>query len=521
MVAGMETFRSVPNHDSHLSWYQNKGLRELNLLLLCVFVAQFLNGFDSALLSSFQSMASWKASLGNPDSSRIGLLNAAMYLSGIVIAPVAAYVADKWGRKWCIRYSSAANFIGTAIGTASGAGSTSGYGMFIASRVIIGSGLAFALMVCPIILQELPHPKHRTWLAGSFNISFIIGNFIAGWVTFGCSYIKTDWAWRIPYLIHLPFALLMMILINWVPESPRWLINKGREDEARALFVKYHANGYENDELVEFEMAEVKEAIVHEKTYKQDSWKSIISNKSSRHRVGCVMLIAICQNLSGTAIIAYYYTSILKLVGITDTPTQTGINAGLTSFTVLMALFGLWLTQRVRRRPQLLSTWAAVILANIGLIVCTAEYTKTGKTGAGIGAVVFVWLYNGAFFVSCGSIFFSYPAEVLHYSIRAKGMMVWTITAKCLSVFSAYTNPVAMTNIGWKWYTFYTCILVVTGICLFLFIVETKGRTLEEIGQLFDGVPLEAAQHPGHTIDELKKDSTTVNVSAAESLEKV
>ena len=80
MVAGMETFRSVPNHDSHLvgfrvcflstsgntdaplqTWWQNKGLRELNLLLLCVFVAQFLNGFDSALLSSFQSMASWKA----------------------------------------------------------------------------------------------------------------------------------------------------------------------------------------------------------------------------------------------------------------------------------------------------------------------------------------------------------------------------------------------------------------------------------------------------------------------------
>ena len=285
----------------------------------------------------------------------------------------------------------------------------------------------------------------------------------------------------------------MMILINWVPESPRWLsefsirrhkvncadrhpVNKGREDEARALFVKYHANGYENDELVEFEMAEVKEAIVHEKTYKQDSWKSIISNKSSRHRVGCVMLIAICQNLSGTAIIAYYYTSseqsflvflssrahispVLKLVGITDTPTQTGINAGLTSFTVLMALFGLWLTQRVRRRPQLLSTWAAVILANIGLIVCTAEYTKTGKTGAGIGAVVFVWLYNGAFFVSCGSIFFSYPAEVLHYSIRAKGMMVWTITAKCLSVFSAYTNPVAS---EWVWGWFVAIVLMVS-----------------------------------------------------------
>lgn len=108
-----------------------------------------------------------------------------------------------------------------------------------------------------------------------------------------------------------------------------------------------------------------------------------------------------------------------------------------------MAMFGLWLTQRINRRPQLFGTWVGVLLANIGLTACTAMYTKTGSQGAGIAAVAFVWLYNGAFFVSCGSIFFSYPAEVLHYSMRGKGMMVWMITAKCLSVFSAYTNPVA------------------------------------------------------------------------------
>lgn len=138
--------------------------------------------------------------------------------------------------------------------------------------------------------------------------------------------------------------------------------------------------------------------------------------------------------MAGTAIIAYYYTTsescsdpteiacsrflpVLKLVGITNTVVQTGINAGLTSvreqlrrdalstdddfydqFTVVTAMFGLWLTQHINRRTQLLGTWVAVLCANIGLTVCTAMYVKTGNTGAGIGAVVFVWLYNGAFF---------------------------------------------------------------------------------------------------------------------------
>ncbi|PBK72365.1 general substrate transporter [Armillaria solidipes] len=496
MLAGTEAFRSIPNHGSHLTWWTNDGLRQLNLLLGTIFIAQFLNGYDASLVSGFQSMKPWLKNLGNPDSDHIGLLNAATYLAGLCTAPFAAFIADRWGRKWCIRYSSVTNLIGTAIGAAAGSGGTNGYAMFIMSRIIIGSGLAFALMCSPIMLQELPHPKHRTWMAGFFDVAFIIGNFVAAWVNFGCSHLTNNWAWRIPYLIHIGPALIMIILISFVPESPRWLIKNGREEEAKAFLAKYHANGKADDELVAFEYAEIQEALRMERETKQDTWKVILSSRSSRHRLGCVILIAICQNLSGTAIISYYYTSILKLVGITDTVTQTGINAGLTSFTFLMALFGLWLTQRVKRRPQLLGTWFAVLLANIGLTVCTAEYTKTKNKGAGIGAVVFVWLYNGAFFVSCGPIFFSYPAEVLHYSMRGKGMMVWAITAKCLSVFSAYTNPVAMRNIGYKWYTFYTAILVVTGVCIYFFIVETKGHTLEEIGQLFDGKPLETSLHP-------------------------
>ncbi|KAK0488959.1 major facilitator superfamily domain-containing protein [Armillaria novae-zelandiae] len=455
MLAGAEAFRSIPNHGSHLTWWTNDGLRQLNLLLGTIFLAQFLNGYDASLVSGFQSMKPWLKNLGNPDSDHIGLLNAATYLAGLCTAPFAAFIADRWGRKWCIRYSSVTNLIGTAIGAAAGSGGTNGYAMFIMSRIIIGSGLAFALMCSPIMLQELPHPKHRTWMAGFFDVAFIIGNFVAAWVNFGCSHLTNNWAWRIPYLIHIGPALIMIVLISYVPESPRWLIKN-------------------DDELVAFEYAEIQEALRMERETKQDTWK----------------------NLSGTAIISYYYTSILKLVGITDTVTQTGINAGLTSFTFLMALFGLWLTQRVKRRPQLLGTWFAVLCANIGLTVCTAEYTKTKNKGAGIGAVVFVWLYNGAFFVSCGPIFFSYPAEVLHYSMRGKGMMVWAMTAKCLSVFSAYTNPVAMRNIGYKWYTFYTAIIIVTGICIYFFIVETKGHTLEEIGQLFDGKPLETSLHP-------------------------
>ncbi|KAH9938968.1 general substrate transporter [Epithele typhae] len=475
---------------------RSTGLLKLNLLLTTIFIAQFLNGYDFSLISSFQSMNSWRDSkLLAESSSNIGLLNAAADVTGLVTAPFASYVADRWGRKWCIRYSSIANLVGTILGCIAGVPGVNGYAVFMVSRIIIGSGLTFALMCSPIMLQELPHPKHRTILGGLFDIAFIVGGFIASWILFGCSYITSNWSWRIPYLIHIPLALTMIVLITFVPESPRWLISKGREAEARAYFVKYHANGCEDDELVKFEIDEIHEAIETERTLKQDSWTSILTNRSSLHRLGCVILIAVCQNLSGTAIISYYYTEILSLVGITDTVTVTGINAGLTTSTAAFALFGLYLTQVIDRRPQLLGTWAATLAANVGLIASTAVYEKTGSTHAGVAAVAMVWLYNGFFFVSCGSIFFTYPPEVLHYSMRSKGMMVWMVTAKLLSVFSSYTNSIAMAAIGWKWYLFYTAMLIVTGVLLYFVIVETRGYTLEEIGALFGGEPLEAATH--------------------------
>lgn len=215
-----------------------------------------------------------------------------------------------------------------------------------------------------------------------------------------------------------------------------------------------------------------------------------------------------------------------------------------------MALFGLWLTQHIRRRPQIFISWTGVLCANIGLTVATALYSKGGNTAAGIAAVVFVWLYNGTFFIACGPIFFSYPAEILHYSMRAKGMMIWAITAKVLSVFSSYVNSIAsqsfrlhitfwsyLLTVSWciidsgkHWlevvpllvsllfslctlelrlnylHRISLCIIVVTFVLVYFFIVETKGYTLEEISEAFEGRPLTTVD--AYT-EELKKEKNS------------
>lgn len=112
------------------------------------------------------------------------------------------------------------------------------YAFFIVSRIIFGSGLAFCVVISPILLQELPHPSQRVTIAGLFNTNYAVGNFIAAWLCFGCSYIKNDWSWRTVYIIQIIPALYLLLAIHFVPESPRWLMSKGREAEALDFLVK-------------------------------------------------------------------------------------------------------------------------------------------------------------------------------------------------------------------------------------------------------------------------------------------
>lgn len=72
-------------------------------------------------------------------------------------------------------------------------------------------------------------------------------------MAFGCSYITNDYAWRIPYMLQIPMGIYCLVAVHFVPETPRWLMSKGREEEAMAFLVKYHGNGDARDELVLFE----------------------------------------------------------------------------------------------------------------------------------------------------------------------------------------------------------------------------------------------------------------------------
>ncbi|KAL7411188.1 putative hexose transport-related protein [Mrakia frigida] len=488
MSGSLTNWRAIPNAADNLKWYQNKGALKLNYFLSLLFVGMVLNGYDGTLLSGLQALDAWHADLGNPSAGKIGVLNAAGAISGLVVGPFITWVDERFGRRWGIRFYGYTILTGSVIGCVAGLPGVDGYALFLTSRFIIGFGLASFLMTSLVVVQEITHPRSRAAIAASWDSYWILGSVIASWVVFGTSYLTTSWSWRIPYIIQVPLALYILIGVQFVPETPRFLFANGREEEALQFFIEFHGNGNPDDELVLFEFDEMKETLRLEKELKADKWKTIVKSKGSLHRMGLAALMAFMTGLSGASIVYYYYTVVLTMVGITNATTQTGIGAGISMWTWAVQICGVLVGKRVDSKRILLTLWPCILIALVGMCVASGVFANSDSMNnqAAIATVAMLWIYQG-FFNFTNPVLYSYPAEVQTYSTRSKGLLVWNTCSQLFSIYTTYVDSIALDRIGYKYYIVYMPLIVIQWCLAYCFMVKTHSYTLEEVAEAFDG----------------------------------
>lgn len=319
-----------------------------------------------------------------------------------------------------------------------------------------------------------------------FNSLWYVGSILASWLAFGTGHLSTEWSWRIPSIVQTILPLIVLVGVSFMPESPRWLCSRGRHDEARALFVKYHANGNENDELVAIEMDEIASALGQEEQSKMHNWSSLVKTKANRRRVFICVMVAIAVLWNGQGVITYYFTEMLDSVGITSTNAQTGINGGMSIWNLLWAIAGVALADKIGRRPLWMLSFTGMVFANVPLTISSAMYKKHGSQSAASASVAFMFIYNAAFNIGCNPLPYSYVPEVLPYSIRAKGLALFFFVSQAALLVNQYVNPIAMASIGYWYYVFYLGLLFVFLAVIYFTFPETRGQSLEELGALFD-----------------------------------
>ncbi|KAH8690337.1 general substrate transporter [Talaromyces proteolyticus] len=472
--------------DDDFPWYKQRHLLLLNIFMIIPYLSSTTNGYDGSMLNGLQSMNQWQQFFNFPTSTRLGSLSNGVIFGQIVAFPIAPWLCDNTGRRFPIFLGSFLLVIGAVLQSAS-----QNYTMFLISRMVIGFGGLIAVEASPMLVSELAYPTHRSVLVGYYNNLWYLGALSAAWITYGTYFMgpNSSWAWRIPSLLQGFFPLLQVLFVYLLPESPRYLVQKDRYDDARRVLVKYHAGGDENSSLVDYEMREIILHVAAARASSSTRYREFIKTSGNRHRLFIVILVPCMMQLSGNGLVAYYLHLVLSSIGLTSSPQQLRINGGLMVFNLGVSILMASLMELAgRRRLFLFSTVGMLISFVIWTILSAINQEQNFQHGSlGIGVVIMIFVYQFFYNAGLNGPPWVYVTEVLPTHLRAKGTNIMQIAGTCALIFNGYVNPIAMEAITWRYYILYCCVIAVEIVIVYLVFPETKGRSLEEVAVLFDG----------------------------------
>lgn len=476
------TFVLAGHEFPSVTWYRDPGLRKTYALLIFVIMTSATNGYDGSMMNGLQTLHIWVNYFDQPSNATLGLLNAIMSVGGILSLPVFPYIADYFGRRWGIITGCLFTLLGVALQTAG-----INIHMFIAGRFFIGFGVNVAQGCSPLLLTEMCHPQHRAVFTTIYNTLWYIGAIVAAWLTFGTLQISNNWAWRIPSLVQAFPSVLQLIFVWMVDESPRYLVSKGKPEQALRVLAKAHANGNEQDEVVQLEMQEIHDTIKLEQEFASSSWLELFRTKGNRHRMIIIISAGFFSQWSGNGLVSYYLFKVLAQIGYTSSTQQDVINGVLTIYNAFCAIGACFLVDRIGRRPLFLFATAGMMTIFVGWTISAALYAQHQSPAAGkanLGMIfLFYFFYNSAW----SGLLVGYSVEILPYNIRAKGMTVLFLSIDLSLFFNSYVNPIALGDIAWKYYIVYCIWLAVELTVVYFFYVETRNTPLEEMAKHFDG----------------------------------
>ncbi|TFK46923.1 MFS general substrate transporter [Heliocybe sulcata] len=412
----------------------------------------------------------------------LGIMTALYSLGGVCALPFVAPISDSLGRRRSIVLGSILMILGALMQAAS-----QNFTTFVIARFILGFGIPFAVIAAASLVGELSHPKERPIVSSLFSSSWFIGAISAAAVTLGTFSMPNNWAWRIPSLLQLTPSVLQLSFIRFVPESPRWLVAKGRHAEALAILTKYHAEGDEDDDFVKMEFAEIEKTLELEAKSAKSSWAEMVATKGMRRRVLIASFLGVATQWSGNGLISYFLAPILDSIGIHDNRTKNLINLATVCWAFVNGTTIAFTVPRFKRRIAYLTGTISLFCIFSAWTGASAIYSTTGNILAGHAVVALMFLYSPAYNIGFNALSYTFMIEVFPYHVRSKGLTVFQWWSKSALFLNQFVNPIGISAAGWKFYASYCLFLLFEVIFVYLFFPETANRTLEELAFLYEG----------------------------------
>jgi len=381
-------------------------------------------------------------------------------LVGTVIGSMLAGIpGDRYGRRDSLR-GMAVLYVVSALGCAFAWNWTA----LVVFRFIGGLAIGGSSVLGPMYIAEISPAKWRGRLVGLFQFNVVFGillaylsNYVLGTMGFGAA----EWRWKLG-VTAAPAAFFFLMLFG-IPRSPRWLVKKGRIDEAREVLRRIGEEHYEQ------ELNDIVESIDAEHVHSDALF-------TARYRVPILLAISIgmFNQLSGINAILYYLNAIFEHTGFSKVSGDLqAVAIGATN--LLFTMLAMSMIDRVGRKTLLLigSVGTALCLAGVAAIFLMGRHEN-----------LLVWMLVGyiAFFAfSQGAVIWVYISEVFPNRVRAKGQSLGSFSHWIMNALISWTFPLMAASSGGYPFVFFSAMMVLQFFVVLSFYPETKGISLEEM----------------------------------------
>jgi SP family arabinose:H+ symporter-like MFS transporter len=421
--------------------------------------AGLLFGFDIAVINGALIFLQAQFHLSDVQTE---IATSSLLFGCIFGASIAGWLTDRWGRRRVLMFTG----LGFAL-SALGAAIPQTLSQFVAARFIGGLAIGAGSVLAPLYIAEVAPAAKRGRLVSLNQMAIVTGILIAYVVNWGFSFLGPN-SWRWMFATAAIPSLALFIALFFVPESPRWLVEKGRSSEALTVLSRINGSA-----VAERELKSIEHAVADE-----TGTLAELFGPAFRRPLCIAVSLAILQQVTGMNTVLFYGALIFRQhVGNQTAGTAIFANVIIGLVNAMATVVALWLIDRVGRRPLLMFSAGVMACSQAGLGIAFLSRDPSA-------AVVLTMMLCcvAAFAVGLGPGVWVLIAEVFPTRIRGRAMSIatmclWGASTLLTMTFLTLTHALSPTGA----FLIYAGFCVVTFAIVWLLLPETKGRTLEEI----------------------------------------
>ncbi|KAJ3123674.1 hypothetical protein HK098_001706 [Nowakowskiella sp. JEL0407] len=450
-------------------------------------------GYDQSISWNLPNLSSFTRDIVSKDPVALATFQSLTDFSGMIAAIFMPLMYDFRGRKFAFYWGSIISTISiivSTIGTVFGSQEDRIYfyyiGRFITIIAIdVSAGCSF------MYAAEISHPAHRAFFGGLFGLAWGLGSIINNLVIFMIAFAPDDaWQWRIPTLLQAVFSIALLIMTPFLPESPRTLFAKGDRAGAEKIIREWVGCNISDESFVANVMEELDEALKHcapsSRVLDVYNMKPLWATANARRRVFLLLiknagLTLLSWGISG----GVFETLIFEVIGLNDPKVKAGLTFGGAMVNMIWSFTVCGYLERWGRRRTVLVAYAASCVSFLLYPIAMEGYHATKGT-----AFVALFIANIFLYQICnspmGPAHSVFESELLAYDYRAKGKALNDFTLKPANIAASYIQASFYKLIDFRSFWLAASFLFFVTIFYYVMMPETKGRTLEEVDEIFD-----------------------------------